>query len=165
MKEVLIAFVAALIIGAAMNGLSMFSQPEKQPQTSSTGASEKPLLSDEDDGVPVQGLDETLVKEIGQDEFNATVLEASKPVFVDFYADWCGPCKQMAPVVAKLASQYDGRIQVFKVNIDKNPKLVAKYNIMSIPTFMIFKNGASAETFAGSMPRSELAAALDKQLN
>lgn len=148
-----------------MNGLSLLSPPEKQPQTSSSGSAEKQVLADEDDGVPVQANAENLVKEMGQDDFNASVLESTKPVFVDFYADWCGPCKQMAPVVAKLASQYEDRVQVYKVNIDKNPKLVAKYNIQSIPTFMIFKNGASAETFAGSMPRAELAAAIDKHLN
>lgn len=152
-----------------MNGLSMFSAPAKPAPTTSASPTETPTTPEEiEEGVPVtttSTADRQLVIETNQDKFGTEVLQASKPVLVDFYADWCGPCKQMAPTIEKLANQYDGRIQVFKVNIDNNPRLVAKYNIQSIPTFIIFKNGASAETFAGSMPRAELATAIDKHLN
>lgn len=151
-----------------MNGLSLFSASTKSPSPpTSTTTPETP--EEVEEGVPFSGTsgsaDRQLVIETNQDKFSTEVLQASKPVLVDFYADWCGPCKQMAPTIEKLANQYDGRIQVFKVNIDNNPRLVAKYNIQSIPTFIIFKNGASAETFAGSMPRAELATAIDKHLN
>ncbi len=172
MKEVLIAFIVALVLGAAMNGLGMtffLEKPSTPPQTSSAN----PAGSDDATGVVTDEADDSSgtssgqnhVSETDQDKFASEVLQATKPVLVDFYADWCGPCKQMSPVIEKLANQYDGRLQVYKVNIDKNPKLVAKYNIQSIPTFIIYKNGASVENFAGSMPRTELAAAIDKHIN
>ena len=96
--------------------------------------------------------------------FEAEVLKSETPVLVDFYADWCGPCKMMAPVVEKLAKQYDGKVKVGKVNSDDESALAAKYNIMSIPAFLIFKNGEVIDTATGAMPADALAKKLDAAL-
>ncbi len=96
--------------------------------------------------------------------FQNEVLGSDIPVLVDFYADWCGPCKMMMPVVEKLAETYDGKIKVGKVNSDENSDLAAKYGIMSIPSFLIFKKGEVVETLTGAMPAEVLAKKLDEQL-
>jgi thioredoxin 1 len=98
------------------------------------------------------------------ENFEAEVLNSDIPVLVDFYADWCGPCKMMMPVVDNLAKTYDGRIKVGKVNSDEEGDLAAKYNIMSIPSFLIFKNGELVETMTGAMASDALAAKLDSVL-
>ncbi len=96
--------------------------------------------------------------------FEAEVLNSDIPVLVDFYADWCGPCKMMMPTVEKMAETYDGKIKVGKVNSDENGDLAARYGIMSIPSFLIFKNGQVVDTMTGAMPAEALAGRLDAQL-
>ena len=96
--------------------------------------------------------------------FQNEVLDSDIPVLVDFYADWCGPCKMMMPVVEKLAEKYDGKVKVGKVNSDENQDLAAKYGIMSIPSFLIFKKGTVVETLTGAMPAEVLASTLDSVL-
>lgn len=98
------------------------------------------------------------------DNFEAEVLQASTPVLVDFYADWCNPCKMMGPVVAKIAEEYQGRVKVGKCNIDENMELAGKYRVSSIPAFIIFKDGAPAANFVGSMPAAELKAKVEQAL-
>jgi len=73
--------------------------------------------------------------------FEEEVLKSEIPVLVDFYADWCGPCQMMAPVIGQLASEYEGRVKIGKLNVDENPEVMAEYKIMSIPTMIIFRNG------------------------
>ncbi len=90
------------------------------------------------------------------ENFQAEVLEADKPVLVDFYADWCGPCKMMAPVVAEMAGRYEGKVKVGKCNIDENMDIAQKYRVMNIPTFMIFKGGQAVDTLVGAVPKAEL---------
>lgn len=99
-----------------------------------------------------------------QDNFDNEVLKSDIPVLVDFYADWCGPCKMMMPVVEKMAEKYDGKIKVGKINSDEESVLAAKYNIMSIPSFLMFKNGELVETLTGAMPADVLAGKLDSLL-
>ncbi|AOZ96790.1 thioredoxin [Butyrivibrio hungatei DSM 14810] len=96
--------------------------------------------------------------------FNEEVLGSDIPVLVDFYADWCGPCKMMMPVVEKMAEVYDGKIKVGKINSDEENALAAKYGIMSIPSFLIFKNGEVVDSATGAMPADALAKKLDAVL-
>lgn len=96
--------------------------------------------------------------------FEKEVLTSDIPVFVDFYADWCGPCKMMAPVVEKLAEKYDGKLKVGKCNTDEEGELAKQYRIMSIPTMMIFIGGEIKETVMGAVPQSELEKAIEKAL-
>lgn len=93
---------------------------------------------------------------ITKDNFDADVLNSDIPVLVDFYADWCGPCKMMAPVVAEIAKSYEGRLNVGKCNIDNDAELAMKYRIMSIPAIMVFKGGEAVMTSIGAIPKSEL---------
>lgn len=101
---------------------------------------------------------------ITNDNFDELVLSADKPVFVDFYADWCGPCKMMAPIVDELEGEYDGKLIFGKCNIDDNMQIAQKYRIMSIPTFIIFKNGEPKEAIIGGCSKSELQAKINSQI-
>lgn len=88
--------------------------------------------------------------------FQKDVLQASKPVLVDFYADWCGPCKVIAPVLEEIASQLQDKVTIAKINIDDNPNTPQNYGVRGVPTLMLFKNGQVAATKVGSMPKSKL---------
>jgi len=88
--------------------------------------------------------------------FDAEVLRAPGPVLVDFWAEWCGPCKQIAPALEAIAAEMDGRVTIAKLNIDENPQTPSKYNVRGIPTLILFKNGQVAATKIGALPKSKL---------
>jgi thioredoxin 1 len=102
--------------------------------------------------------------EINEDKFEESVLKADKPVLVDFWAPWCGPCRMVAPVVEELAEEYDGKMGFTKVNVDDNPKIASQFGIMSIPTLIIFKEGKPVSNIVGFRPKDELKKSLDEAL-
>lgn len=97
---------------------------------------------------------------ITKENFEQEVLNSDVPVLVDFWATWCGPCKMMSPVVAQIAEEQAGKVKVGKINIDEEQELAVKYNVMSIPSFMVFQNGQVIESSVGAQPK----AALEKML-
>ena len=101
---------------------------------------------------------------VTDEKFEEQVLKNEKPVLVDFWAPWCGPCKLVGPVVDKMASKYQGKIKVFKLNTDENPDIASKYGIRSIPTLMIFKKGQRLDMVVGAVPEKTLANTLEKYI-
>ena len=94
---------------------------------------------------------------VSDDSFESDVLKASGPVLVDFWAEWCGPCKMIAPALVEIAQELDGRVTIAKMNIDENPLTPQKYGVRGIPTLMVFKDGQVAATKVGALPKSQLA--------
>lgn len=97
--------------------------------------------------------------------FNLEVLSADKPVLVDFWAIWCGPCKMIAPILEELAKEYDGKLKVTKMDVDANPQTAMQYGIRSIPTLMVFKQGQVVEQIVGAVPKRHLIDKLTPHLN
>ena len=102
--------------------------------------------------------------EIEEAKFDEVVLKAKLPVLVDFWAPWCGPCRMVAPVVEELSKEYDGKVSFVKVNTDDNQNIARKYNVMSIPTLILFKNGQPVSNMVGFRPKAELKKGLDAAL-
>jgi thioredoxin 1 len=105
-----------------------------------------------------------LIKHITDASFDADVLNASQPVLVDYWAEWCGPCKMIAPILDEVAKDYDGRLNVAKMNVDQNREVPAKFGIRGIPTLMIFKGGQLAATKVGALSKAQLTAFIDGNL-
>lgn len=99
--------------------------------------------------------------EFTDDNFQNEVLDADQPVLVDFWAEWCGPCRMLAPVIDELATEFDGKAKIGKVDIDANRDAAVNYGIQSIPSIIIFKNGEVVNKFVGISPKDELANALE----
>ena len=102
--------------------------------------------------------------EVNQDSFQQSVLEAQKPILVDFWAPWCGPCRAVAPVVEELAKEYQGKVDFAKVNVDDSPFIASKFGVMSIPTLIVFKDGKPAEQVVGFKPKDQIKKLIDKTL-
>lgn len=101
---------------------------------------------------------------VTDDSFDPEVLQAEGPVLVDYWADWCGPCKMIAPILDEIASEYEGKLKVAKLNIDENPVTPPKFGIRGIPTLMIFKDGNVEATKVGAVSKSQLTAFIDSNL-
>ena len=96
------------------------------------------------------------------DNFDTEVLGSEIPVLVDFYADWCGPCKMMGPVVEELAAAYEGKVKIGKLNVDTDPEIAQRYRVMSIPTFLFVKNGEAVGTSVGALDKASLESKLNE---
>ena len=105
-----------------------------------------------------------LIKNISDASFENDVLQADKPVLVDYWAEWCGPCKMIAPILDEVAKDYNGRLSIAKMNVDQNREVPAKFGIRGIPTLMIFKGGQLAATKVGALSKAQLTAFIDGQL-
>ena len=109
-------------------------------------------------------MDSDLIKHTSDATFDADVIKSATPVVVDFWAEWCGPCKMIAPILDDVAGAYQGKLQITKMNVDENRDIPAKYGIRGIPTLMIFKDGQLAATKVGAMSKAQLTAFIDQQL-
>ncbi|MFM2082109.1 MAG: hypothetical protein RL380_800 [Verrucomicrobiota bacterium] len=98
------------------------------------------------------------------DNFNGEVVSSAAPVLVDFWAEWCGPCKMIAPVLDELADEYAGKVRIGKVNIDEHPALAAQFNVRAIPTLLLFKGGQVTEQMVGARSKRDLKASFDKSI-
>ena len=105
-----------------------------------------------------------LIKHVSDASFDADVLKAEKPVLVDYWAEWCGPCKMIAPILDEVSKDYEGKVRVTKMNVDENRDIPAKFGIRGIPTLMLFKDGQLAATKVGAMSKAQLTAFIDQQL-
>lgn len=104
------------------------------------------------------------IAHVTDDSFQDEVLNAEHPVLVDYWAEWCGPCKMIAPILDEIAQEYAGRLQIAKLNIDENPATPPKYGIRGIPTLMLFKNGGVEATKVGAVSKSQLTAFIDQNI-
>src|SRR5690606_5062837 len=115
-------------------------------------------LADRIQGVPMA------IKQVTDDSFEQDVLRSDTPVLVDYWAEWCGPCKMIAPILDEVSRDYDGRIAIAKLNVDENAATTAKYAVRGIPTLMLFKNGSMVATKVGALSKSQLTVFLDSHL-
>ena len=106
----------------------------------------------------------SLVLDITDANFDSEVLQSEKPVLVDFWAEWCGPCKVLGPIIDEVAPEYDGKVKFTKLNIDQYPETAPKYGIRGIPTILLFKNGELKTTSVGVLTKSELNTLLDDNI-
>ena len=105
-----------------------------------------------------------LIKHVSDTSFQADVLQSGTPVLVDYWAEWCGPCKMIAPILDEVAGAYQGKLTIAKMNVDENREIPAKFGIRGIPTLMLFKDGQLAATKVGAMSKAQLTAFIDQQL-
>jgi len=106
-----------------------------------------------------------LIKHVSDASFEGDVLQSGVPVLVDYWAEWCGPCKMIAPILDEVSATYEGKLQIAKMNVDENREIPAKYGIRGIPTLMLFKDGQLAATKVGAMSKAQLTAFIDMQLS
>ncbi|MGP6174215.1 thioredoxin [Corynebacterium sp. A21] len=104
------------------------------------------------------------VIDVTQDTFRSTVIDSEKPVIVDFWAEWCGPCKKLSPMIEEIAEEFGDKITVAKIDVDSERTLGAMFQIMSIPSVLVFKNGEKVDEFVGLRPKSEIVAMLNAHL-
>ena len=104
------------------------------------------------------------IHHVKDDTFEDEVLKSDTPVLVDYWAEWCGPCKSIAPILDDIAKEYDGRLKIAKINVDENQQVPAKFGIRGIPTLMLFKNGNVEATRVGALSKSQLTAFLDSNI-
>ncbi len=146
MKEMLIAFIICLVLGSIWNGIQ--SESSTAPQSAAGTVSSGP----------------SSVIETTDATFKDDVLSAQEPVLVDFYATWCGPCKELSPTIDAMSEKYKGKVKFARVDVDKNREVTNKYGVEAMPTLKVFKNGAVVDQSVGLIPQEALVALLDKSI-
>ena len=109
-------------------------------------------------------MSSSAIQRVTDETFEPEVLNSDTPVLVDYWAEWCGPCKSIAPILDQVAQEYDGRLKIAKINVDENQQVPAKFGIRGIPTLMLFKNGNLEATRVGALSKSQLTAFLDSNI-
>lgn len=104
------------------------------------------------------------IKHVSDATFDKEVLQSDRPVLVDYWAEWCGPCRMIAPILEEVSKDYSGRLQVAKMNVDENQQVPAKFGIRGIPTLMLFKGGQKVDTVVGAVPKTTLSGTISKYL-
>ena len=104
------------------------------------------------------------ISHISDDNFEQEVLQSEQPVLIEYWAEWCGPCKMIAPILDEIAGEYEGKLKITKLNVDDNPNTPPKYGVRGIPTLMIFKNGNAEATKVGALSKSQLTAFIDQSI-
>jgi thioredoxin 1 len=112
-------------------------------------------------GIPMASA---LIKHVTDATFEADVLKSAQPILVDYWAEWCGPCKMIAPILDEVSTAYEGKLNIAKMNVDENREIPAKFGIRGIPTLMLFKDGQLAATKVGALSKAQLIAFIDQQL-
>ena len=113
------------------------------------------------DGPKEPTMSSELIKHVTDASFESDVLQSDKPVLVDYWAEWCGPCKMIAPILDELSTQYDGRLQIAKMNVDENQDVPGRFGVMSIPTFLVVKGGKVLTQFVGARSEGDMQQAID----
>ena len=144
MKEALIIFFIALALGSVINSIVQLEQ---------SGAQSTAAAAEEDNAFVSKATDQ---------DFDEKVLKADQPVLVDFWAPWCGPCRMLGPVVARIAQKYAGQLKVVKVNYDDSPEAARRYNVSAIPHLFVFRNGKPVEDIEGAAPQATIEAMIEK---
>lgn len=154
-KEVLLSFLFALIVGSMINGCSQSGTPGQDsattPEPSAGQSSSLPASSQ--------------IQEVSESTFAADVIKANGPVLVEFGAKWCQPCRQMAPILEEVASQYTGKLKVMRVDVDENHELSEQYAQGGLPTFVLFKGGKPKQVFVGFTAKPELVKTIEPFLS
>jgi thioredoxin 1 len=150
MKEVVLAFVIALVIGAAINGWN------------GAGSDANPSPQEKANPAELAGGDASLIHETTDADWTKDVTQSSQPVLVDFYIENCAPCKEMTPVVAKVASDFAGKVKVYRVDAQANGSAARECSVQTIPTFVILKDGKVADFYTGIVPYKALHDAVAK---